>query len=178
MKTKDPAGRRGRDKSTTADTLPAAPAAVNTTLPQTFTHDGFAFQRLQRSGDVALFEKRKPAHSRATFEVVIVQNHPAETICGRQYPARESMPPSEAWGTAGWTHMRLDDANHGFHALTKARQEPPFQPAATPAKAPEQPGAPPHMTREAEPPTRGAATEQIPPQICDHRRAMAQAKIP
>ncbi len=140
MKTKNPAYRRGTDKSTTADTIPAAPAAVNTTLPQTFTHDGFAFQLLRRVGAVALFEKRKPAHSRATFEAVIVRRHPAETICGRKYPERESMPPSEAWGTDGWTYMRLEDAMRGLNALTKARQEAPFQPAATPAKAPERQG--------------------------------------
>jgi len=104
-------------------------------LPHTFTLDGFAFRLIQRTGDVALFEKRKPAHSRESFEVVIIQKHPAETICGREYPARESMPPSEAWGTSGWTHTELEDAKRKFRALVESRQEATFQPAATPAGA-------------------------------------------
>ena len=105
------------------------------TLQATFTYDGFAFRLLKRAGNVALFEKRKPSQSRESFEVIIVQQHPAETICGRNYPARESMPPSEAWGTAGWTCTTLDDAESKFRALVESAQEATFQPAATPAGA-------------------------------------------
>lgn len=104
-------------------------------LPHAFNFDGFAFRLIQRAGDVALFEKRKPSHSRESFEVVIVQQHPAEKICGREYPAREAMPPSEAWGTSGWTYTELEDARRKFRALVESRQEATFQPAATPAGA-------------------------------------------
>ena len=75
-------------------------------LPTEFTYDGFDFRQLAREGDVALFEKRKPNHSRPGYEVVIVQRHPAQTIHGRDYPERESLPPSESWGMVlpeNWT---------------------------------------------------------------------------
>jgi len=105
------------------------------TLPETLTYDGFGFRLLKRAGAVALFEKRKPSHSRESFEVIIVQQHPAETICGRNYPARESMPPSEAWGTSGWTYPDLEHAKNKFRVLVESRQEAAFQPAATSAGA-------------------------------------------
>lgn len=105
------------------------------TLSHSFTHGGFVFRLIQRSGDVALFGKRKAHHARDTFEVVIIQKHPAETICGRIYPARESMPPSETWGTFGWTCTELQDAKRKFRALVATGQEATFQLAATPAGA-------------------------------------------
>ena len=101
------------------------------TLPETFTYDGFAFRLLKRMGDVALFEKRKPTHSRESFEVVIVQKLPAKTILGCNYPAREAMPRSEAWGKWGWTCTGLEDAVRKFQSLVEARHKghslsPPF----------------------------------------------------
>lgn len=101
----------------------------------TFIRDGFTFRLLKRVGDVTLFEKSKPTHRCASFEIVIVQRHPAETICGRDYPPRESMPPSEGWGTSGWTYNELEGAQRKLRGLVEARQEGHFQPAATPAAA-------------------------------------------
>ena len=104
-------------------------------LPADFIYNRFVFRLLKRAGDVALFEKRKASHSQESFEVVIVLRHPAEKICGREYPERESLPPAEAWGTLGWTYAELADANRKFRALVESRQEATFQPAATPAGA-------------------------------------------
>ena len=104
-------------------------------LEAAFARTGFAFRLLRRSGDVALFEKRKPTHSRESFEVVIVQRHPAEQIDGRDYPERESMPKTEAWGTSGWTFTDIDNAKRKFRSVVESRQEVAFQQAATLASA-------------------------------------------
>ncbi len=101
-------------------------------IPADFTHGGFEFHLHKRTGSVALFEKRKPTQSQFSFELILVQQHPAETICGRAYPAREAMPPSESWGTCGWTYAELRDAESAFRALVESRQEAPLQPADTP----------------------------------------------
>lgn len=90
-------------------------------LSSVFTLDGFAFRQIERRGDVALFAKRNPHHHRDTFEVVIIQRHPAKRIMGREYPERESMPPSEAWGAAGWSQTDLESARRKFHQVSQER---------------------------------------------------------
>jgi len=90
-------------------------------LADNFTHDGFVFSQLAREGDVALFEKSKPGHSRLGYEVVIVQRHPAQTIHGRGYPEREAMPPSESWGVLGWSYSDLDSAQTKLRQLASDR---------------------------------------------------------
>ena len=104
-------------------------------LPVSFQQGHFAFTLRNRVGNVALLEKRNPNHRRETFEAVIVQIHPPETICGSEYPARESMPPSEDWGTAGWTYTELEDAQRKFCELVAAQKEGTSQPAAALAGA-------------------------------------------
>ena len=96
------------------------------TLPSNFTRDGFLFRQLAREGDVALFEKSKPGHSRPGYEVVIVQRHPPQTIHGRDYPERESMPASESWGVLGWSYSDLNPAKTKFDALVTSRANAPF----------------------------------------------------
>lgn len=90
-------------------------------LSSVFTLDGFAFRQIERRGDVALFAKRNPHHHRDTFEVVIIQRHPAKMIMGRECPERESMPPSEAWGSAGWSQTDLESARRKFDQLSQER---------------------------------------------------------
>lgn len=90
-----------------------------------FTHDGFHFSMVKRVGNVALFRKTKPNHSRLSFEVVIIKTHPAKTLFGRTYPARESMPPSEQWGQAGWSYLNREAAERRFARLTEPRLEGP-----------------------------------------------------
>ena len=86
------------------------------TLPNHFTHDQFKFQHIARAGDVVLLEKSK--HGVApTYEVVIVQQRPAEIIRGQSYPEREVMPRSEDWGVLGWSLCDLNSAQAKFHAV-------------------------------------------------------------
>ena len=102
-------------------------------LEPQFTYDGFAFRLLERMGDVAILEKSKPHHPSASYEVVIVQRHPAQSIHGRDYPARESMPPSESWGALGWSLASLADAKRKSDQLVTTRAEAACTPTPFPA---------------------------------------------
>jgi hypothetical protein len=102
-------------------------------LPTAFTYHGFRFRQLAREGDVALFEKRKPAHSRPGYEVVIVKLHPAQTIHGRAYVERESMPRSESWGTLGWSFTDLESAQTKFRLLVNSVRNADSAPTPFPA---------------------------------------------
>ena len=90
-------------------------------LDQNFSYDSFTFRPMARLGDVALLEKAKSSHASPSYEVVILQVHPATHIHGRDYPARESMPPSESWGKFGWTYSHLNAAEAKFRQLAAAR---------------------------------------------------------
>ena len=92
-------------------------------IPSRFRHDGFNLTLLKRIGDVAMFSKTKPWHSRDSFEVVILRRHPAKWISGRFYPHRESLPPTESWGTQGWSCVGLLNAECRFEWLVKRQQE-------------------------------------------------------
>ena len=92
-------------------------------LKTQFTYDGFFFRQIKRDGDLVLLEKRKANHTRPSFEVVVVQHHPAQVVSGREYPAREAMPRSEAWGTLGWSYVDLDSATARFRQLVAAREK-------------------------------------------------------
>jgi hypothetical protein len=48
-------------------------------LPETFREGDFAFRLIEREGDIALLEKRKPSISNPLHEVVIVQEMEAHT---------------------------------------------------------------------------------------------------
>ena len=98
----------------------ARPAVVNA-LQLQFSYDGFTFRLLQRAGNAALFSKAKESHSRQSFEVVVVQKHPARTFpSGKSYPDREAMPRSEDWGTFGWSYSDLEQAQKRFNQLVES----------------------------------------------------------
>src|SRR5688572_11514933 len=94
-----------------------------------FVYDGFEFRLIDRKRDVELFKKSKLG--RNFYEVVIVQFHPARSISGRNYPVREAMPPSEAWGIHGWSLTTAKRAQEKVAELVRSRQECPFSPGRT-----------------------------------------------
>ena len=91
-------------------------------LAQEFTFDQNLFRQVARTGRVILLERRRTEHSKPSFEVVIVQRHPARTIQGREYPARESMPPSTSWGVSGWSPIDADAAKQKFREIVAKRR--------------------------------------------------------
>ena len=98
-------------------------------LASHFVSDGFEFRLIDRRGDVALFKKSKLG--RQFYEVVIVQELPAGTIFGRSYPAREAMPPSEAWGIHGWSLTTAERAQEKLAELLRVRDGCPISPGRT-----------------------------------------------
>ncbi len=94
------------------------------TLPETFRKGGFNFTQLRRSGDVALFAKRKDDWLMDTYEVVIVQRHNGYRIGGKDVPPGEAMPSSATWGHLGLSYQNQDDAEAKFAALVNAEAKP------------------------------------------------------
>lgn len=93
-------------------------------LATVFKRDGFTFRQLERSGQVAVFEKRKRPGRSSSYEVVRIRRLPARSMFGVDYPASEAMPVSERWGTDGWTYCDRDKAMAKFRELDGAHNSP------------------------------------------------------
>jgi hypothetical protein len=104
-------------------------------LPDRFTHDGFGFRQVVRERNIVLLEKSKVGHNHPGYEVVIIQRHPAQSIHSREYPERESMPPSESWGTLGWSYSDLQAAKSKFDHLVTSHADTLSRPTPLPASA-------------------------------------------
>lgn len=92
------------------------------TIEPKFKTNGFCFEMLKREGNVALFTKSKPSYGFDSYEVVIIQQLPAQTIYSREYPPREAMPSSESWGRAGWTCSTRERADERFRMAVESCQ--------------------------------------------------------
>jgi hypothetical protein len=88
-----------------------------TPLKTQFKKHTFTFEQLKRHGKVALFKKTSQAGI-DSFEVVVVQENQDRTIGGNFIAAHESLPPSESWGTYGWSYNDEDRANRKYRELS------------------------------------------------------------
>lgn len=89
-------------------------------IESTFRYAGFDFELIKRVGSLAVFKKKKPSHSRSSFEVVRLNRHKDhQWPDGKVSPAHEAMPPSEQWGRRGWTFMTEWEAERKLGTLTK-----------------------------------------------------------
>lgn len=75
-------------------------------LPQKLVRDGIEVEQkwrgLTQSGKpVAIYGP--PQGCGDWFDVIYIQQRAAEKIRGKDYPARESYPSAESWGTEGWS---------------------------------------------------------------------------
>jgi len=91
-------------------------------LPTEFQSGGFHFRQLTREGRVVLLVKTKPPATWRDYEVVILETRPATTFMGKPVPAREVMPPSETWGTRGWSPHDEPAARARFAAVVQERK--------------------------------------------------------
>lgn len=91
------------------------------TLLKEFRSGGFHFEQIARAGRVVLLGKSKPPSTWQCYEVVIVETRAASTFMGKTFPAREVMPPSEAWGTRGWSPFDEPAARAKFAAVVQSR---------------------------------------------------------
>lgn len=90
-------------------------------LPVEFTRDGYQYRQVRREGLLAIYSQRKGGAT-YSYEVIIIQQRPAEKIVAREYPPRETMPSPEQWGTSGWTCLTLADAQKRFETLLQTPQ--------------------------------------------------------
>lgn len=102
-------------------------------LPPEFRSGDFTFRQLKREGAIVLFEKSKPSHSRKTFEIVVIQEHPERILFGKSYSPKEALPRSESWGQLGWTFTDLSGAESRFALLSEHRKKRPDLHRRTPA---------------------------------------------
>ena len=100
-------------------------------LPATFEgrrdQRNYIFSQQARDGNLAVFRKylkESPATlvTGESFEVVRIKQNPAstKTIGGKEvtFPAHESMPSPEEWGTNGWSYGTAMEALEKLKALT------------------------------------------------------------
>lgn len=70
-------------------------------------------KQIKRQGQAALYELYGAQGMLYGFELIIIRVRKAEEAFGKSYPEREVFPPSESWGTLGWSYGR----NHRKEAL-------------------------------------------------------------
>jgi hypothetical protein len=88
-------------------------------LPLTFTERGFAYQQIERQGDVAIYRQTNHAGV-VRYEVIRIRIQREHTWPnGTTTPEKEAYPGSNAWGTLAWTLYTLADAQ----ALAQQLQE-------------------------------------------------------
>jgi hypothetical protein len=94
-------------------------------LKTEFTLKGFNYRQIAREENWAVYEQRWRDSENVCYEVVRIRREEATTFpSGRSYPAREVYPPSEAWGTDGFT---LTDKDAAFKKLKQLSPEGPVK---------------------------------------------------
>jgi hypothetical protein len=71
---------------------------------------------------VALYRQTRRHSGVVRYEVIRLTIHKDQVWPdGRRTPAHEGYPPATAWGTRGWTFMRLKDAEAWMEGLVAAQ---------------------------------------------------------
>jgi hypothetical protein len=89
-------------------------------LAAEFQKGKFIHKLIKREGDVAIYSRKAPNHQDEHYEVVVIQKHEAGHRFGMDFEAAEGYPPSEAWGTSGWTYNHLPMAELRFKNTVEA----------------------------------------------------------
>jgi hypothetical protein len=83
-----------------------------------FRKDGFDFRIVKMHRPFVVFAKKRPHHTRETYEVVRLVEAPERTFPnGKTVPAHECLPWSESWGTHGFTYTEREDAEARFASM-------------------------------------------------------------
>jgi len=86
-------------------------------LPKQFDKKGFTYKQIKRVGDKAIYEQTKKGQTGKTFEVVKINRHNGYELGGQKIPPGEAYTSTSQWGTAGWTHRTLGEAETKFKKL-------------------------------------------------------------
>jgi hypothetical protein len=81
-------------------------------LPKEFRKDGFNYRQIAREGDAAIYEQtwRGGTNPSTVYEVIRIRCRDGFHIAGRFVEPAEIYPPSDAWGTDGFTITNKDAA--------------------------------------------------------------------
>ena len=93
--------------------------AVFKTHPKEWQSKGFRYRIIRRQGMVVIAEvtnQASPAY--LSWEVAILRSNPPCHRFGKDFPASESYPRSEEWGTRGFTCQTREAASRRFASLT------------------------------------------------------------
>jgi hypothetical protein len=91
-------------------------------LETEFIRKGWMHRQIRRTGDVATFARHHVSRpEEGHYEVVVIRIRPTLTVFGKEVPAHEVYPPSEAWGTDGWTYGDEDAALEKFRAVVRLK---------------------------------------------------------
>jgi len=95
-------------------------------LPESLKRQGFRYERVERSGDWAIYRQVEKTEGKTmAFEVVRIGRHNGFSIAGLTFPPAETYPSSSMWGSHGWTYSDLDTARS---AMERKRKE--YSPSA------------------------------------------------
>jgi hypothetical protein len=79
-------------------------------LPLTFTEKGFAYQQIERQGDVAIYSQTHPGGA-VRYEVIRIRIQREHTWPnGTTTPEKEAYPGSTSWGRYAFTTFGLAEA--------------------------------------------------------------------
>lgn len=84
--------------------------------------DGFEFEQVKRSKDVAIYLKTKIGENGnliTSYEVIKIKEHKGCDIGKNKIPAGELYPGDAQWGNLGWTCRTLQEAEAKFKKLLK-----------------------------------------------------------
>lgn len=75
-----------------------------------FTKNGYTYRQIDRTEHAAIYQQStgKETYGYEVIEIEVLE--PGERF-GKMYPERENYPPSEKWGTLGWTVGTIERAN-------------------------------------------------------------------
>jgi hypothetical protein len=101
-------------------------------LPIDITQNGgHHYKQVWRDEHAAVYEQYGAFGQFIGYEAIAVKKTEAGNIMGRDYPARETYPNSEDWGTYAISVSDLDRAMEAAKAFSKRQQESLSKPDAT-----------------------------------------------
>ncbi len=91
-----------------------------------FRHDGFNYRQIAREEDVAIYEQTwaKGSSRAIRYEVIRIRRRDGFVIHGRHVEPAEVYPPSESWGTNGFTATEKDRAFAKLKQLLEQKESP------------------------------------------------------
>ena len=86
-------------------------------LKESFRKNGFNYKQIVRNNKAAIYSQDD-----RWYEVIKIRVRGEMVLDGNVVEAGESYPPSERWGTLGWTYGSLEDAMKKYDEISTTVQ--------------------------------------------------------